>query len=115
MQSGRFTTAHPFACAQVTGSGSDPENMETGACFVTTETFPAFVSGDGERNYPWEPCLEGLISVDNLRTKMGEGSGAGRCKPLYTAPSCQPCPTQVNCNEFMPELLLAQRLGVNCG
>lgn len=31
VQSGRFTTAHPFVCAQVTGSGSDPENMETGA------------------------------------------------------------------------------------
>lgn len=31
VQSGCFTTAHPFACAQVTGSGSDPENMETGA------------------------------------------------------------------------------------
>lgn len=28
VQSGHFTTAHPFDCAQVTGSGSDPENTE---------------------------------------------------------------------------------------
>lgn len=83
-------------CAQVTGAGSDPENMEAGTQVLqSTETSPAFVSGAGVRNYPWEPCLEGLILVANLQgTKMGRGRG----KPLYTAPSCQPCPAQVSCN-----------------
>lgn len=55
-QSGQFTTAHPFDCAQVTGSGSDPENMGTDThALQSTETSPALVSGAGERNYPWEP------------------------------------------------------------
>lgn len=96
MPSGHFTTDHPSLCAQVTGSGSDPENMETGTqAPQSTKTSPTLVSGPGEKNYPWEPRLEGLILVANLWTKMGRG----RCKPLYTAPSCQPCPAQVFCNE----------------
>lgn len=55
--------------ARVTGSGSDSENI----ALQSTETSLAFVSGAGERNYHWESCLEGLILVANLRTKMGRG------------------------------------------
>lgn len=83
VQSGHSTANQPFV-AQVTGSGTDPENM----VLQSTETALAFASGAGKRNYPWEPRLEGLVLVANLRTQMGRGEGVNPSTlPLAASPA----------------------------
>lgn len=107
MPSGHFTTDHPSVCAQVTGSESDPENIETGTqALQSTVTSLTLVSGPGERNYP---CLEGLTLVANLWTKMGRGGGVNPSTlPLAASPAQRRSSVT---KQIVPEFLLAPGFG----